>query len=93
MARNLESPRLEAAPNRHPFYPEDICPRMQSLLAVLADFDYAHEKNLDTIRNSAADEAEKRDMLEMLTKQHQERRVPYVRELEALQRRIHALFH
>jgi hypothetical protein len=92
MATNLEHPRPGASSSHYPIYPEDICPRMQSLLAVLADIDCAHEKNLDSIRHSTADESQKRELLNLLRKRHQERRAPYIRELEALQQRIDAIF-
>jgi hypothetical protein len=81
-------------PGRHhyPFYPGDIRPRLQSVLAALADIDFALERNLEAIRKSETDEAQKREVVDLLRKRHQERRAPYLHELADLQRRIEAIF-
>ena len=92
MATDLEHTRPRAGPTRFPIYPDDIRPRLQSLLASLADIDIAHEKRLDSIRNSTADETQKREVIERLRKRHLEHRAPYVRQLAELQKRIEALF-
>ena len=72
-------------------YTPDIQPLLQSLLATLADIDFAYESDLETVRNSATDEALKRGVIIKLQQQHQERRIPYVRQLAALQERIRAI--
>jgi hypothetical protein len=57
-------------------------PLMQSLLATLADIDFEYEHELAKIDESAADESVKRRMRDRLVKEHQERREPYVQQLE-----------
>ena len=92
MGTHLERPRPVAEPGLYPFYPDDITPRLQCLLAALADIDFAHEKSLDSIRRSPADEAQKRKVIEQVRKRHQERRAPYVAQLAELQKRIGVIF-
>ncbi|MCB5175742.1 MULTISPECIES: hypothetical protein [Microvirga] len=92
MAVHLEHFRYRARLSDDPFYPEDIQPRLQSILASLADIDFAHEKSIESIRHSLADEAQKRELIAVLRRRHQERRAPYVRELAELKSRIEAIF-
>jgi hypothetical protein len=61
---------------------------MQSLLAALADIDCAYDNDVETVRNSSTPEIIKRSVIATLRQRHQERRAPYVRQLEALQRRM-----
>ncbi len=92
MAAHLEHPRPEAGRIRSSVYPDDIRPHLQTVLATLADMEFALERELDSIRRSGADEAQKRELTALLRKRHQEHRAPYVQELQNLQRRIEAIF-
>lgn len=92
MAAHVGHHRPDAGRNHYPVYPNDIRPRLQLVLAALADMDFALERNLDSIRKGEADEAQKRDVITMLRKRHQERRTPYLHELAELQKRIEAIF-
>ena len=66
-------------------YAPGLSPLLQSLLATLADIDFAFESDLEVVENSATDEALKRKIVERLREQHRERRAPYVRQIDALQ--------
>jgi hypothetical protein len=61
-------------------------------LATLADVDFAFERTLEAIRKSEADETQKREVVNLLRKRHQERRALYLHELADLQKRIEAIF-
>ncbi len=74
------------------FYSPDILPQLQSVLADLADIDFAYEKILDSIRHSEADEDRKSEMIDRLWRLHRERRAPYVQELTVLRSRIEKTF-
>jgi hypothetical protein len=72
-------------------YPSDIQPRLQAILAVLADLDFAFESDLETIQQSAADEGLKQQAMARLHERHHERRAPYLQQLAKLEQRIRAL--
>jgi hypothetical protein len=69
-------------------YSAKVGPVLQSLLATLADIDFGFESDLEVIENSPTDEALKRKIIERLREQHRERRAPYVRQIDALQKRL-----
>ena len=66
-------------------YSPAVAPLLQSLLAALADIDFAFESDLEVVENSATDDALKRKIVERLREQRRERRTPYVRQIDALQ--------
>ena len=68
-----------------------LLPSRQSLVAALARLDCEHESDIQTIRNSSADEWLKQSTITKLQERHQERRVLYVRQLASLQRQTHPL--
>ena len=72
-------------------YAPVIGPLLQSLLATLADIDFAFGSDLEVVENSATDETLKRKIIERLREQHRERRAPYVRQIDALQQGIQQL--
>jgi hypothetical protein len=72
-------------------YPPDIQPRLQAILATLADLDFAFESDLETITQSAADEVLKRQAIARLHERHHERRAPHLQQLAKLEQRIRAL--
>jgi hypothetical protein len=82
--------RIERLPSRAEarLYSPEITPLLQSLLATLADIDFAYESDLEVVQNSATDEILKRKVIERLQQQHRERREPYIRQIKALQRRF-----
>lgn len=73
-------------------YPPDILPRLQSLLAILADLDVAHASNLLVIESRQMDDARRDRLIADLWQTHCNRRVPYLREIEVLQERMEAAF-
>ncbi|WP_201833906.1 hypothetical protein [Microvirga zambiensis] len=73
-------------------YAPDILPRLQSLLATLADIDVAHGSNLLVIESGEMDDADKDQLIADLWQTHCKRRAPYLREIEALRARINAAF-
>ncbi len=64
--------------------------RVQVLRTALADIDETYAGDLETVRKSDAPEVIKQEVISRLTRLHQERRTPYARELEALERRASA---
>ncbi len=68
-------------------YPPDALGSTQRLLAALADLDRAYESDVETVRSSNAPEVIKQTVVQTLEHQHQHRRAPLARQLEALQRR------
>ena len=72
-------------------YPSELLPLLQSALATLADIDFEHESDIETVRNSSADEWLKQATITKLEQRHRERRAPYIRQLEGLQKQIQAL--
>jgi hypothetical protein len=72
-------------------YSPEIEPLLQSLLATLADIDFAHQGDIETVRNSSAEDWLKQSTIHRLQQLHRERREPYVRRLEAVQERIQAM--
>jgi hypothetical protein len=91
MTTHVEHQLVRDEAGAEPFYPPDLLPLLQSLLADLADIDFAHEKNLEAIRNSPGDDSLKRAMIDRLCHRHEERRAPVTRDLMALRRRIEAV--
>ncbi|ANY76966.1 hypothetical protein BB934_00985 [Microvirga ossetica] len=92
MAVHVKYPLGHRVPNADGFYSSDILPLLQNILAELADLDFAHEKNLNRIRQSAADDAEKSAMIVRLRRQHRDMREPFVHELTTLRERIDTIF-
>jgi hypothetical protein len=72
-------------------YSHDVLPLLQLLLATLADIDFEHESDIETVRNSSADAWLKQATIRKLQDRHQKRRAPYARRLESLQRQIWAM--
>ena len=77
-----EAPRLSSL---------ELLPLLQSLRTTLADIDFEHESDVETVRNSSADEWLKQTTIRKLQECHRDRRMPYVQQLESLQRRLRAL--
>ncbi len=72
-------------------YSHDILPLLQLLLATLADIDFEHESDIETVRNSSADEWLKHATIRKLQDRHQKRRAPYARRLDGLQKQLQAM--
>ncbi|EIM31197.1 hypothetical protein [Microvirga lotononidis] len=73
-------------------YSPDILPLMQSLLGSLADIDFEFQNDRETILQSTIEEPLKHRAIATLKERHHERRAPYVRELDELERQIQMTF-
>jgi hypothetical protein len=91
MAANPKRRSSNAGMDASRVYSPELLPLLQSLLATVADIDFEHESDVETVRNSSADEWLKQTTIRKLQECHQERRMPYVQQLESLQRRLRAL--
>jgi len=67
-------------------------PTRQSLLAILADIDFEHASDVQTVRDSSVDELIKQAVIRTLEERHRHRRAPYVERLKRLERRMQTLF-
>jgi hypothetical protein len=72
-------------------YPSGLLPSLPSLLATLADIDFEHDSDVETVRNSSVDEWLKQTVIRTLEERHRQRRAPYVAQLERSQKRMQAL--
>ena len=72
-------------------YSPEVLPLLQLLLATLADIDFEHESDIETVRNSSAEEWLKQATIRKLQECRQKRRAPYVRKLEGLQKQVQAM--
>ena len=68
----------------------ELLPLLQSLRTTLANIDFEHESDVETIRNSAVDDWLKQTTIRKLQERHLNRRMPCVSQLERLQERIQA---
>ncbi len=91
MSANVERQSSPAGTNAACPYPSEHRPSLQSLLAALANIDFEHESDIETIRNSSADSWVKQTTTGKLQERHQERRAPYVRQLAVLHKRLQAV--
>ncbi len=69
-------------------YSPGISPALQSMLRALANIDYEFQKDRETILNSAIDEPLKQRAIATFAKRHHERRAPYLRGIDKLERQI-----
>jgi hypothetical protein len=92
MSTDVQHPRFQETSSPNRVYSPDILPRLQSLLADLADIDFACEKSLKAIERGLGDESLKRRKIAQLWQDHQERRAPYVTALEELQAQVRGCF-
>ena len=88
MAKKNSSRSPQQASGPHHVYSPEVLSQMQALLAALADIDCAYEIDVETVRSSHTPEIIKNSVIATLQQRHQERRAPYLRQLEALQRRV-----
>jgi len=82
---------MPSAPTLLSTYPPELLPLLQSLLATLADIDFEHASDVETIGNSTAEEWLKQAAIRRLQERHRERRAPYLRQLEAVRERIRSM--
>jgi hypothetical protein len=92
MPTDLQHPRFHETSYTERVYSPDILPRLQSLLADLADIDFACEQKLKVIERSLGDESLKRRKIAQLWQDHQKRREPYIAALEELEEQIRGCF-
>jgi hypothetical protein len=69
-------------------YSPSLQPLMQSLLATLADIDFAHDCELERIESGSGDRSIKARVRSALNERHRQQRDPYVQQLGLLQARI-----
>ena len=69
-------------------YPPEIPPLLQPLLKALAKVDFEFQKDREIIVKSAIDELLKQRAVATLAKRHQERRAPYLRGIDKLERQL-----
>ncbi|SCX92762.1 hypothetical protein [Microvirga guangxiensis] len=93
MAFGVHHPRFEQRSSSGRMYSPNILPRLQSLLAILADMEVAYQKKLDVIERSLEEESLRRRMVAELERQHQASRAPYIVEIEELQEQVKASFN
>ena len=79
------------AEHEPPVMPAELRPVVQSILATLADIDFAHEKELEKLNQSDLNEAFKLRLVAKLDQIHREKREPYAQELVRLQDRFRSL--
>jgi hypothetical protein len=83
--------RSQLRPDAARLYPSELLPSLQSLLATLADLDFEHDSDVQTVRNSPVDDWPKQAVIRTLEERHRQRRAPYVKQLERLERRMQVL--
>ncbi|MDQ4136448.1 MAG: hypothetical protein M3158_09715 [Pseudomonadota bacterium] len=81
-------PPSSEAPDARPAYPLALLPRLQSLLAALADIECGFDSDVETVEASAIPGALKQAVIESLRQRHQERRALIVQHLDDLQRQV-----
>ena len=91
MPNNLEHRSSHIGMDAAHTYSPEVLPLLQLLLATLADIDFEHESDIETVRNSSADEWLKQATIRKLQERRQKRRAPYVRKLDGLQKQIHSI--
>jgi hypothetical protein len=83
--QNLD-PRIHSE-HQPPVIPDEFQPLMQSLMATLADIDFAHEHELEKVNSTSVDGALKARLITKLDQHHREKRHPYANELVRLEER------
>ena len=71
-----------------PVLPADLEPAMQSVLATLADIDFAHRQEVEKVSSTGLDDVFKSRLVAKLDQLHRERRQPYLQEVVQLQNRM-----
>lgn len=93
MRTDVQHLRFQEASGMERVYSPDILPRLQALLADLADIDLAFEMKLEAIECGTDDEGVKRKIIAQLRRDHQERCAPYVMALQELQEQARGCFN
>jgi hypothetical protein len=69
-------------------YSPNLQPLLQTLLSALADIDFEYECEREKLDGNPLDLPTKTRLLDKLEARHHERRMPYVRQLAILQKRM-----
>ena len=69
-------------------YSPNLQPLIQTLLSALADIDFEYECEREKIDRNTLDLPTKTRLLDRLKARHHERRMPYIRQLAILEKRI-----
>ena len=91
MPNNLEHRSSHIGMDAAHTYSPEVLPLLQLLLVTLSDIDFEHESDIETVRNSSADEWLKQATIRKLHERLHQRRAPYVRKLDGLQKQIHSM--
>ncbi|GEO16277.1 hypothetical protein [Microvirga aerophila] len=92
MPTDVQHLRFQEPSHTDRVYSPDILPRLQSLLADLADIDLTYEKAHTAIERGLGEESLRRRTIAQLWQDHQDRRAPYVAALEELQAQVRDCF-
>ena len=84
----LHRPYPGGATSSARMYSPNLQPLIQTLLSALADIDFEYECEREKLDRNPLDLSTKTRVLERLKTQHQERRMPYIRQLAILQKRV-----
>ena len=86
MIAHVEYPNVWTATYNSRCYPPDLLPRLQAVLADLADLDMAYRKSLEIIERSSYRAEIRNDLVRKLGIHHRQRRAQISRELKGLER-------
>jgi hypothetical protein len=90
MYANMERQSAYVETGAARLYRPELQPVLQSLLVALANIDFEHESDIETVRSSVADDWLKQTTIRNLNKHHLERRARCLRQLEGVQKRMQA---
>jgi hypothetical protein len=74
-----------------PFYPDDLLPKMQQILAILADLGFQHEIQRDPLESWSEDQKVKDRLLADVDQCHRANREPLISCLEELRLKARSL--
>ena len=74
-----------------PFYPDDLLPKMQQILAILADLGFQHEIQRDHLESWSEDQKVKDRLLADVDQCHRANREPLISCLEELRLKARSL--
>src|SRR5215212_2810820 len=91
MRRTFVIPEALAHTPPVPTYPEDLLPKLQRVLAALADLDLRYETERDHLEGWSGPEEAKQHLLAELEQTHRATREPYAMRVAELERQLAAL--
>lgn len=88
MIAHVEYPNVWTATYNSRCYPPDLLPRLQAVLADLADLDMAYRKSLEIIERNPHNVEMRNELVRKLGIHHRQQRAHATRELAVLERRL-----